>query len=159
IGLGLSQILRLTAVAKVAEKPKAQAKRCIFIWLDGGPSHHETFDMKPDAPAEIRGEFDPMDTNVPGLQIGNHLPKMATVMNLVTVIRSITHHDPGHGGGNHYLTTGSPTPVPIGCGDAASFHPSIGSFIAHELGASVGLPAYVQFALPSALRSGGPNFL
>ena len=129
-GLGLAQLLRSQAMGADAGQPVGQAKRCILIWMDGGPGHHETFDMKPNAPSEIRGEFDPIASNVPGLQVGNHLPKTAQVMNLVTVIRSIAHHDPGHGGGNHYLTTGCPTPVPIGCGDSASFHPSLGSFIA-----------------------------
>ncbi|MFO0820188.1 MAG: DUF1501 domain-containing protein [Pirellulales bacterium] len=178
-GLGLAQSLRMTAAsepmtavgrdakgpqaASLLEAPgkvaNAPAKRCIFLWMDGGPSHHETFDPKPEAPSEIRGEFDAIATNVPGQRIGELLPRIAQVMNRVTVVRSVAHHDPGHGGGNHYLTTGSPTPVPIGCGDSASFHPSIGSFVARELGTTVGLPAYVQFALPSPLRSGGPNFL
>jgi len=157
--LGLGQLLRATGASAAPGQPAPQAKRCIFLWMDGGPSHHETFDMKPDAPVEIRGEFDPIPSAAPGIQVCNLLPKMARVMDLVTVIRSITHHDPGHGGGNHYLTTGCPTPVPIGCGDSASFHPSLGSFIAKERGAAAGLPPYVQFALPSPLRSGGPNFL
>ena len=157
-GLGLPQLLRATASGDDSQ-PAPQAKRCIFIWLDGGPSHYETFDPKPGAPAEIRGAFDPMQTTVPGTQICNLLPATAQVIDRVTVIRSISHHDPGHGGGNHYLTTGCPTPIPIGCGDSASFHPSFGSFIAKERGAAAGLPAYVQFALPSPLRSGGPNFL
>ena len=138
---------------------KAAAKRCILIWMDGGPSHHESFDPKPDAPTEVRGIFDPIDTNVAGIRVCELLPQVARRMHLLTVTRSVAHHDPGHGGGNHYLTTGSPTPTPIGCGDSASFHPSIGSFIAKERGAPAGLPAYVQFALPSAMRSGGPNFL
>ncbi len=157
-GLGLVPLLRATA-NEGGNQLAARAKRCLLIWMDGGPSHHESFDPKTDAPVEIRGEFKPTATNVPGTQICELLPKVSQVMNLVTVIRSVAHRDPGHGGGNHYLTTGSPTPVPIGCGDSASFHPSLGSFIAKERGAAAGLPAYVQFALPSALRSGGPNFL
>ena len=158
-GLGLAQLLRATAHGAEPGQPAPQAKRCLLIWMDGGPSHHESFDPKPDAPVEIRGEFDPIPSNVPGTRVCNLLPKTSQVMNLVTVIRSIAHHDPGHGGGNHYLTTGSPTPVPIGCGDSASFHPSLGSFIARETSPAAGLPPYVQFALPSPLRSGGPNFL
>jgi hypothetical protein len=158
----LTQGLRLTAASESASStglPIGQAKRCILIWMDGGPSHHEMFDPKPEAPTEIRGEFDTISTSVPGQRIGDQLPRIARVMDRLTVVRSVAHHDPGHGGGNHYLTTGRPTPVPIGCGDSASFHPSIGSFIASELGSAAGLPAYVQFALPSPLRSGGPHFL
>jgi hypothetical protein len=158
LGTGLAPFSRLAA-AEAEGKPVAQAKRCVMIWLDGGLSHHESFDCKPNASPEIRGEFKPVSSNVAGIDVGEHLPKMSQMMNLVTVIRSIAHRDPGHGGGNHYFTTGSPTPVPIGCGDSASFHPSLGSFISKERGAPAGLPAYVQFALPSALRSGGPNFL
>lgn len=157
--LGLAPLLRATANEGGGELPPARAKRCLMIWMDGGPSHHESFDCKPDAPVEIRGPFDPIASNVPGIPVCELLPRVSQVMNLVTVIRSVAHRDPGHGGGNHYLTTGTPTPTPIGCGDSASFHPSIGSFIAKERGAAVGLPAYVQFALPSPLRSGGPNFL
>jgi hypothetical protein len=159
VGLGLSPLLRATAAESTKRTATAKAKRCIVIWMDGGPSHHEMFDMKPDAPAEIRGEFDPIASSLPGLDVSEHLPKTSQVMHLATVLRSVSHRDPGHGAGNHHLTTGSPTPIPIGCGDAVSFHPSLGSFIAKEKGAPPGLPAYVQFALPTPMRSGGPNFL
>lgn len=160
LGLGSTSGLGLTSLLRAAPRSAApQAKRCILIWMDGGPSHHETFDPKPNAPAEIRGIFNPTATRVPGVQVCERIPLIAGIMDRLTVIRSIAHHDPGHGGGNHYLTTGRPTPTPIGCGDSASFHPSIGSFIAKERGAAAGLPAYVQFALPSPMRSGGPNFL
>jgi len=158
-GLGLSQLLRAQAMAKGASAAPPRAKQCILIWMDGGPSHYETFDPKPDAPVELRGEFKPGPTSVPGVQFCELLPKTSQVMHMLTVVRSIKHHDSGHGGGNHYLTTGRPTPTPIGCGDSASFHPSLGSVIAKERGASAGLPPYVQFALPSPLRSGGPSFL
>ncbi len=155
-GLGLSQLLRSQAAAAGAER---RAKRCIFIWMDGGPSHHETFDPKPDAPAEIRGIFNTIPTSVPGVRFSEHVPKIAKIMDRLTIVRSISHHDPGHGGGNHYLTTGRPTPTPIACGAKASFHPSFGSVIAKELGVKNGLPPYVQFALPGPMRSGGPSFL
>jgi hypothetical protein len=158
-GLGLSSLLRASAAQAAPRAAAPQAKRCILIWMDGGPSHHETFDPKPNAPAEIRGIFNPTATSIPGVQVCEQIPLTSKIMDRLTVIRSIAHHDPGHGGGNHYLTTGRPTPTPIGCGDSASFHPSIGSFIAKERGAAAGLPAYVQFALPSPMRSGGPNFL
>jgi len=158
-GLGLTSLLRAVPAQAAGRAAAPQAKRCILIWMDGGPSHHETFDPKPNAPAEIRGIFNPTATSIPGVQVCEQIPLTAKIMDRLTVIRSIAHHDPGHGGGNHYLTTGRPTPTPIGCGDSASFHPSIGSFIAKERGAAAGLPAYVQFALPSPMRSGGPNFL
>lgn len=154
--LGLAQLLRAQAAADTKDRP---AKSCIFIWMDGGPTHYETFDPKPNAPAEIRGIFDPISTNVEGVTFSEHVPLTAQVMDRLTIIRSMAHHDPGHGGGNHYLTTGRATPMPVACGAKVSFHPSIGSVIAKELGATDGVPPYVQFALPGPLRSGGPNFL
>lgn len=158
-GYGLTSLLQAAQSEGASPAAAPRAKSCIVIWMDGGPSHHETFDPKPNAPAEIRGIFNPTATSVPGVQVCDQIPLTAKIMDRLTVIRSIAHHDPGHGGGNHYLTTGRPTPTPIGCGDSASFHPSIGSFIAKERGAAAGLPAYVQFALSSPMRSGGPNFL
>jgi len=155
-GFGMADLLRMQAANSAEAKP---ATRCIFIWMDGGPSHHETFDTKPKAPSEIRGIFDPIRSNVAGIDVGEHIPKIAQVMYRLTVIRSITHKDPGHGGGNHYLTTGYPTPTPVACGAKVSFHPSFGSVIAKERGSIGGLPPYIQFALPGPLRSGGPNFL
>lgn len=156
-GLGLASLARAREVATAAAAPAA--RRCIFFWMDGGPSHHETFDPKPDAPAEIRGQFGTIASSVPGLHVGEHIPRIARLMHMVTVLRSVSHRDAGHGGGQHHLTTGTPTPVPVGDGARASFHPSLGSFVAHQRGAGPGLPAYVQFALPSPMRSGGPNFL
>lgn len=155
-GLGLAELLRAQALAEAGSRP---VKACIFIWMDGGPSHYETFDPKPNAPTEIRGIFDPISTNVDGVTFSEHVPLTAQVMDRLTIVRSIAHHDPGHGGGNHYLTTGRPTPMPVACGAKVSFHPSFGSVIAKELGAKDGIPPYVQFALPGPLRSGGPNFL
>jgi len=155
-GLGLSQLL---GARVLAAEGSPRAKSCIFVWMDGGPSHYETFDPKPSAPAEIRGAFGTIETNVNGVTFSEHVPQIAQVMDRLTIIRSISHHDSGHGGGNHYLTTGRPTPMPVACGAKVSFHPSIGSVIAKERGSQEGLPAYVQFALPGPLRSGGPNFL
>lgn len=155
-GLSMSQLLQARAFAAGESRP---AKSCIFIWMDGGPSHYETFDPKPNAPAEIRGIFDTIPTNVEGVNFSEHVPLTAQVMDRLTIIRSIAHHDPGHGGGNHYLTTGRATPTPVACGAKVSFHPSFGSVVAKELGAKDGIPPYVQFALPGPLRSGGPNFL
>ncbi len=67
------------AAAKEADSSSRAYSNCILIWLDGGPSHLETFDMKPEAPVEIRGEFKPIKTNVPGIEICEHLPKLAKI--------------------------------------------------------------------------------
>lgn len=134
-----------------------QATSCILIWMDGGPSHFETFDPKPDAPLEIRGEFSPIATKIPGVQFAEHLPRLAGMADRFAVIRSVCHNQGNHGAGNHYMMTGAPPRIPVGCGAFVSFHPSLGSVVCHEHSAPHGLPGY--FSLPSMSRSGGPNFL
>lgn len=162
LGLGLSDVLRLRANAAAPAAPKlatATGKNvnCIMVWLDGGPSHYETFDPKPDAPVEIRGEFKDIATKVPGIRFSEAVPKLAEVADKFTVLRSLCHKDPNHGGGNHYLMTGAPTPVPVACGAFVTFHPSFGSMVSHDRGLRNGLPAYMS--MPEVSRSGGPNFL
>jgi hypothetical protein len=137
--------------------PAGKAKSCILIWMDGGPTHFETFDPKPDAPMEYRGEFSSIDTTVPGVGYSEHMVKLAASLNDYAMIRSIRHDQGNHGAGNHYMMTGSPPRIPVGCGAFVSFHPSMGSVVAKELGRDNGLPAY--FSMPQMSRSGGPNFL
>jgi hypothetical protein len=115
------------------------------------------FDPKPDAPSDIRGEFKPIKTSVPGTHFSECVPHLAKVADKFTVLRSVTHKDPNHGGGNHYMMTGAPTPVPVGCGAFVTFHPSFGSIVSYKRGTQNGLPGYMT--LPSITRSGGPNFL
>lgn len=153
-GLGLTQMLRMQAQSAVASQSDT---RCIFIWLDGGPSHYETFDPKPDAPSEIRGEFGTVPTTVPGVHFSEKFPKLAKTFDHFTVVRSIAHAQNNHGAGNHYLMTGRPTPVPVGCGAFVTFHPSFGSVVSQHRTVKHGLPAYVS--TPRMSRSGGPNFL
>src|SRR6266496_1027072 len=118
MGLGFSDILRLRASAASAQSASKSSGKvnCILIWLDGGPSHYETFDPKPDAPSEIRGEFKDIPTPLPGVHFSESIPKLAAAADKFTVVRSICHKDPNHGGGNHYLMTGMPTPTPVACG-------------------------------------------
>src|SRR5256885_13217699 len=152
LGLGFADILRLRANAAA---PKKQVN-CIMIWLDGGPSHYETFDPKPDAPSEIRGDFKAISTAVPGTQFSEAVPNLAKVAEKFTVVRSICHKDPNHGGGNHYMMTGAPTPVPVACGAFVTFHPSFGSMVSYARGQQDGLPDYAS--MPQGSRSGGPDF-
>jgi hypothetical protein len=157
-GGGLAHALRLRALAAESPPvPTPAARSCILIWLDGGPTHYETFDPKPDAPAEIRGQFKPIDTKVPGIRFDEHLKRLAAIADKLAVVRSVRHDQGNHGAGNHYMMTGAPPRIPVGCGAFVSFHPSLGSVTAHERGAPAGLPAY--FSMPSMSRSGGPNFL
>jgi acetyl esterase/lipase len=155
LGGGLATALR--AQAHDGTKPQPIAKSCILIWMDGGPTHYETFDPKPGAPSEIRGEFSPLRTKVPGIMVSEHMKKLARLMDKIALVRSIRHDQGNHGAGNHYMMTGAPPRIPVGCGAFVSFHPSLGSVVAQEVGAPAGLPAY--FSMPSMSRSGGPNFL
>ncbi len=154
---GLVGCLRATARAEQREPIVRQADSCILIWMDGGPTHYETFDPKPDAPVEIRGEFEPIQTKLNGVHFSKHMQRLAAIADRVSVIRSIRHDQGNHGAGNHYMMTGAPPRIPVGCGAFVSFHPSLGSAVARERGAPHGMPAY--FSIPRMSRSGGPNFL
>lgn len=152
----------LGARARASDAPhgdrrQATADACILIWQDGGPSHYETFDPKPDAPVEIRGSYQPIDTQTPGIRFAQRMEKLAAISNELAIVRSIRHDQGNHGAGNHYMMTGAPPRIPVGCGAFVSFHPSLGSVVSKEIGAPNGIPAY--FSLPRMSRSGGPNFL
>ncbi|MCZ2340561.1 MAG: DUF1501 domain-containing protein [Bacteroidales bacterium] len=153
LGGGLATALR--AAGRGSYGP--QAKACILIWQDGGPSHYEMFDPKPNAPDEYRGEFQAIPTKIPGVQFSEHMKKLAAIADKLAIVRSIRHDQGNHGAGNHYMMTGAPTRIPVGCGAFVSFHPSLGSVTAHEKPAPDGLPSY--FSLGGMTRSGGPNFL
>ncbi|MBI3839919.1 MAG: DUF1501 domain-containing protein [Planctomycetia bacterium] len=164
LGLGILaggsfvDLLRLTAQAAPAGSAAGRRPaNCILIWMDGGPTHFETFDPKPDAPAEIRGDFRPLQTKIPGVYFSQHMRRLAGIADKIAVVRSVCHNQGNHGAGNHYMMTGAPPRMPVGCGAFVSFHPSLGSVTAYERGAPEGLPAY--FSMPSMSRSGGPNFL
>jgi hypothetical protein len=130
----------------------------IFVFLHGGQSHLDTFDLKPDAPAEFRGEFHPIKTKVPGLSICEHLPKVAAQADKFALVRSFRHHNSDHGPADHYMLTGffptagfNPTLSPN------NQRPSVGSVVSKSLGPKGSVPAYV--ALPKFHPSGGPAYL
>lgn len=116
-GLTLPSFLKLKATAKESPRPTrtadstfGRAKACILLFPYGSPPQHETFDPKPDAPAEIQGELKSIPTNIPGVRIGELLPRIAKIMDRVTVIRSVTHPYPEHGVA--YAVSGIPTYTP-----------------------------------------------
>lgn len=141
----------------LAAKPTRRPTSCIMIWLDGGPSHFETFDPKPEAPSEIRGEFDAISTRTPGVFFSEPMRELSKISDKLCIVRSICHNQANHGAGNHYMMTGAPPRIPVSCGAFVSFHPSLGAATAYERKAPRGLPSY--FSIPSVSRSGGPNFL
>lgn len=153
---GLTGALRATAFGAQG-KPAARARGCILIWLDGGPTHYETFDPKPDAPVEIRGEFESIPTKLSGVRFSKHMQRLASINDQFALIRSIRHNQGNHGAGNHYMMTGAPPRIPVGCGAFVSFHPSLGAAVSHEITAPHSMPGY--FSLNGMTRSGGPNFL
>jgi hypothetical protein len=156
LGTSLVDLLRLRGVAGDSGL-KVAAKSCILVWQDGGPTHYETFDPKPESPSEIRGEFRAIDTAIPGIQFSEYMTQLAAMADKLAIVRSIRHDQGNHGAGNHYMMTGAPPRIPVGCGAFVSFHPSLGSVTARERGNQNGLPAY--FSMPQMSRSGGPNFL
>jgi hypothetical protein len=158
LGLSLPQLLAAEAagVSQVATgSGRARAKSVIFLFLFGGPSQLETFDMKPDAPEKIRGPFRPIACRTPGLLISEHLPLTANISDKFCVVRSMSHGFNDHSGGAHYLQTGRRWHVPIGGGFSPTPKdwPSIGSVVEYCDQQNVGLrgsmPAYM--VLPNTL--------
>lgn len=155
LGLGLPELLQLQAASAAPKKDV----NCILIFQAGGSSQLETFDMKPEATAEVRGEFKPIETNVSGIQICEHLPRLAKQMDRFSVIRSLTHTNAGHGGGAHYMCTGKHPVAGFveGVTRPNNQHPFFGAVMAQQKGIRHDLPPYIS--LPMLLTYGGPAFL
>jgi len=151
-GLSLPDLLRLRAAG--GQSPAGRKKSVILIWQAGGPSHIDMYDLKPNAPAEVRGEFKPINTNVPGIQIGEHLPLQAKVFDKLAVVRSACHTNAGHGMGSQWMLTGYQPTIEV----SDNIYPSCGSVAAKMNGPNEpGLPAYVN--LPRALGLGKAAYL
>jgi hypothetical protein len=155
-GLTLPRLLEMQATAATAKPAPAQA--CIFIFLEGGPSHIDMWDLKPDAPVEVRGPFKPIRTAVPGTLISEHLPLCAKIANKYTIVRNHSHNDNGHNTGYHYVMTGYRADFPDGNSRVPNNHlfPSIGSIVSRELGPRTTLPPYVN--MPHMMAGGGAGF-
>lgn len=146
LGLGLSTM----GAVPLLGSEQAKAKSCVLIWLDGGPSHLETFDPKPQAPVEVRGPFKSIATSVPGLSISEVMPHTARIANKVCIVRSVTSPLGEHNIANHYLLTGyQPTP--------ALAYPSYGAVVSHLRDQTAKLPAYI--ALNEYRSTAGAGFL
>ena len=154
--LGLADILRLQSIARAEQRPKRDLN-CIFLFIVGGMPHQDMWDLKPEAPAEVRGDFRPIDTVVPGIQLGDVIPGMAKVADKFAILRGMTHDDSDHGRGFHVMMTGKKA----GAGDFNgnqnnNQHPCFGSIVS-RFGKSSALPPYIS--VPNFLNSGGPSFL
>src|SRR5205085_11342923 len=111
LGLGTGHVAALRALA--ADAPAPKARTVIYIFLSGGLAQQDSFDLKPDAAAEYRGEFKPIATRTPGLQICEHLPRLAQRSHLWALVRSLTHRSNDHSAGHHIMLTGR-SDLPLG---------------------------------------------
>ena len=153
-GLSLGGLLRLEALAKTPTTVGGRPTSVIILGMRGGPSHIDMWDPKPDAPAEFRGEFGTIPTNVPGIHLTDMLPMSAKVMNKWSIIRSLNHQDPGHSTGDQLCFTG----YPPGPNPDQNVMPSCGSIVARQLGEkNPSLPAYVM--IPKMVPGTGPAYL
>lgn len=147
LGLGLPQLFaqRAASAESAAGPGFGRAKRCIFLFMWGGPSQLDTLDPKPGAPAEIRGEFRPISTETPGLQVSEYFRRLARVSDQVAVVRSLTHDDPAHLSSAHAALTGHLAPVPKSDAEPPSNRdtPHIGSVMARQRPAASVLPSFV----------------
>lgn len=156
-GLGLSDVLRLQG-APMGSRPAnfGKAKACILVYLFGSPPQHETFDPKPDAPAEVQGEMESIPTTVPGVRFGEGLPRLAGLADRLTVVRSLTHPFPFHH--VHYAVSGNPTASATVEADPndRSLWPFLGSvvdYLAQRAGEPALPPVPRNIALPFRLYS------
>jgi hypothetical protein len=146
LGLSLGSFLNLGAASDSAGRTEAKAKSVIHIYLQGGFAHMDSFDPKPDAPAEYRGILGTVATKLPGVRFSEHMVKTAAVADRLTVVRSMSHTEVDHSRGEHSMFTGyRPSPALV--------YPSLGSVTAHELGPRRDMPLYI--VVPNA----GSRFL
>jgi hypothetical protein len=142
-GLTLSDYLRLNAADS-----QQKSRSAILVFLRGGPAHQDTFDLKPQAPAEYRGQFRPIHTSASGVEICEHLPRLARLADRYAIIRGVTHNLAAHNLGTRYLMTGNrPTPVVQ--------YPMYGSVVSREFPAAEDLPSFVSIDEPVE----GPGYL
>ncbi len=135
LGFSLADLLRLNAQAGTSAGT-ARARSVILVYLGGGISHHDTFDLKPDAPLEIRGKYRSIPSNVPGTHVGELLPRMAKTMDKVCLVRSQAHDNDHHETATNWVLSGR-------FGSAFGDYPAMGAVVAHEMGFAGLLPPYV----------------
>src|SRR5438874_7908752 len=148
LGLTLPKLLQAeetrNAKAGTRNPPKARAKSVIFLYQFGGPSHIDMFDMKPNAPEGIRGSHQPVGTKADGIAISEHLPRLARVMDKVTLIRSMHHHMKNHNPASYYALTGHAPPVDdITLRDSPELFPEFGSVVDRLSPVSEAMPTSV----------------
>ena len=160
-GLAAADLLRWQSLsAAEGITPPKKDLNCIFIFTIGGMAHQDLWDPKPNAPPEIRGEFQPISTAVPGLFVTEILPNVAKVADKLTILRGMTHSEPDHVAGYHVMMTGAHPGVGGNFNRNKhdnNLHPCLGSMVAKVGGGNGSLPPYIS--VPNFLNSGGPAFL
>jgi hypothetical protein len=137
VGLSLADALRLEAQGKEKDHGKQpRAKSIVLVYLGGGLSHHDSFDMKPEAPEEIRGKYSSIGSRVSGLRVCELLPKMSQTMDKLTLVRSGSHNNDHHETATNWVLSGR-------FGSPFGDYPAIGAVVSHELGFRGALPPYV----------------
>jgi Protein of unknown function (DUF1501) len=150
LGLSMAQVLR---AAERGPAPAARAKSVIFLYQFGGPSHVDTFDMKPEAPAGVRSQFGQIATSLAGLSICEHLPLTARVMDKVTLVRTVHHTMKNHNPAAYYALTGHAPPLDdIRLRDSFELFPAYGSVVDRLAPNTNGLPTFVAY--PYVIRDG-----
>jgi hypothetical protein len=150
-GLHLPALLQAEATTPSGQQPRARS--IIFLNQFGGPSHLDSFDLKPNAPADIRGEFHPIATNVPGFQVSEHLPQLARIADKYCVLRAVNHAMRNHNSASYYCLTGVAPPLDdIRLRDTLDLYPAYGSSVAMHAPSEDNMPSFVSY--PFVLRDG-----
>jgi uncharacterized protein (DUF1501 family) len=147
-GFSLPALLQLRAHAAPTAASGGKAKACIIVYCWGGMSHFESFDPKPDAPVNVRGEFMPISTATPGIQISEHLPLLARQTEKLAIIRSINHDDSAHGRGMYWNLTGHRPPRAGNIPPLPADWPSLPAMISKLRAAPPGIPSAVRIPYP-----------
>ncbi len=158
LGLSIADLLRLESQAAEAGHPTSKSKKSLIVfWTDGGVSQQDTYDVKPDAPAEYRGMYGPIGTAVPGVTLSDRLPLQAKVMGRLSIVRSVHHENGIHAPSAHWMQTGYFGPT---LARNAAQKPSLGSVIARSLGSrQPPMPAYVSIPKSEAFGYQGAVYL
>ncbi len=153
-GLGLTSLLARERSSAAVVSPPPRAKHVIFLHQWGGPSHLDTFDMKPEAPDGIRGQFTPIQSGTPGLRLTEHLPRFSRVLGRFAQVRSVHHSTRNHNSAGYYSLTGHAPPIDdIRLRDTLELYPAYGSTVAKlRPSDDPALPTFVSF--PHVLRDG-----
>jgi hypothetical protein len=158
-GLTLPGLLRLqqASATGATAAPLGRAKSVILLFLSGGPAHQDMWDLKPDAPEEVRGTFRPIETNVPGIAICEHLPRMARIADKYAIVRSVHHLESNHPAAAYWMMIGNPIQRPSNEAGAMSRldRPHPGSALTKVLGPTPNVPPFVM--LPEAMQPNGPE--